>query len=135
MAVIFALSAQSDLDTGAGVIGLIVRKLGHMFVYGLLWFLWWRAFGGRHAVAAAAITILYAVTDELHQATVAGRHGAVTDVLIDAAGVAAAMLAVHWIRRRRASGGTGSPGRGGADEVPAEAGREREDRPEAVPAR
>ncbi len=36
---------------------------------------------------AAAIGIAYAVTDEVHQAFVPGRQGAVRDVLIDAVGV------------------------------------------------
>ena len=52
---------------------------------------------------AALITIAYAVTDELHQTTVDGRHGSPVDVLIDSAGVALAMLAVHVHGRRRRS--------------------------------
>jgi len=92
MAVIFALSAQPDLGTGLGTIDLIARKLVHMTEYGVLFLLWHRAFGWRHAWAAAAIAIAYAATDEFHQTFVEGRHGTPVDVLIDATGVAIAAL-------------------------------------------
>jgi MYXO-CTERM domain-containing protein len=101
MAVIFAFSAQPDLGTGLGVWDTILRKLAHMAEYGLLWWLWWRALGYRDALAAAAITVAYAATDEFHQSFVTGRHGTPVDVLIDAAGVALAALAVALHRRRR----------------------------------
>ena len=45
---------------------------------------------------AAAIGIAYAVTDEVHQAFVPGRHGAVLDVLVDAVGV---LLGVYVLGR------------------------------------
>ena len=63
-----------------------------MAEFGLLWFLWWRALGYRNPAVPAAIAIGYAITDELHQTGVDGRHGSAVDVLIDSAGVAIAML-------------------------------------------
>lgn len=102
MGVIYALSAQPDLGTDLGTIDLIGRKLVHMAEYGLLWLLWHRALGWRHAWAAAAIAIGYAATDELHQTFVDGRHGTPVDVLIDATGVAIAALVLR--KRRFASG-------------------------------
>jgi VanZ family protein len=103
MAAIFAFSAQPDLGTGLGVWDTILRKLAHMAEFGLLWWLWWRALGYRRAIAAAAITLAYAASDEVHQSFVTGRHGTPVDVLIDAAGIALAALAValHARRRRR----------------------------------
>ena len=101
MAVIFAFSAQPDLSTGLGTWDTILRKAAHMAEYGLLWWLWWRAFGYRHMAAAAAITFAYAASDELHQSFVTGRHGTPVDVAIDAAGVALAIVAVDLRRRRR----------------------------------
>ena len=95
MAVIFVLSAQPDLDSGLGPWDTILRKGAHMAEFGLLWFLWWRALGHRSIPAAAAIAIGYAVTDELHQTFVEGRHGAPLDVLIDSAGVLLAILAAR----------------------------------------
>jgi VanZ family protein len=100
MAVIFALSAQPDLNSGLGTWDTIGRKLVHMASYGLLWWLWWRALGRRAPALAVAITLTYAATDELHQHFVPGRHGTPVDVAIDAAGVALAMLAVKRGRRR-----------------------------------
>jgi VanZ family protein len=103
MAVIFVLSAQPDLSTGLGTWDLILRKLAHMAEYGLLWFLWLRALGPRSSLAAAAITLAYAATDEYHQTLVEGRNGAPVDVLVDAAGVAVAMLL--YSRRRAVARG------------------------------
>lgn len=102
MAVIFALSAQPDLSSGLGTLDTILRKLAHLAEFGLLWFLWWRAFGYGHPGPAIAITLVYAAVDELHQATVEGRSGSPLDWAIDAAGVGLAGLAVMtWARLRR----------------------------------
>ncbi len=103
MALIFALSAQPDLGTGLGVWDTALRKLAHMAEFGLLWLLWHRALGWRAPLAAAAIAVGYAITDELHQTTVPGRVGSPVDVLIDATGVALAWLALGAARRRHAT--------------------------------
>lgn len=98
MGLIFFLSAQPDLGTDLGALDTVLRKLAHMAEFGLLFGLWWRALGWpgpRQAVTAAAIALAYAVSDELHQTTVDGRHGAPTDVLIDAAGIALTWLGAH----------------------------------------
>jgi VanZ family protein len=102
MAVIFALSAQPDLNSGLGTWDTIGRKLVHMASYGLLWWLWWRALGRRAPGLAAAIALGYAVTDEYHQHFVEGRHGSPIDVGIDAAGIAAAMALTRGRRRSAA---------------------------------
>ncbi len=47
MGLIFLLSAQSNLDSGPGALGFVIRKLGHMTEFGLLWFVWLRALGWR----------------------------------------------------------------------------------------
>jgi VanZ family protein len=113
MGLIFFLSAQPDLGTGLGVWDIILRKVAHMTEYGLLWWLWWRALGYRHAAAAVAITLLYAASDELHQHFISGRHGTPVDVAIDAVGVAVAIAisrrAAPALARRRHRVGT--PGR------------------------
>jgi VanZ family protein len=94
MAVIFFLSAQPDLNSGLGVWDTIGRKFVHAAVYGALWFLWWRALRTQNPIPAIAITLLYAISDEYHQTFVHGRHGSPLDVLIDATGVAIALLLV-----------------------------------------
>jgi VanZ family protein len=102
MVVIFVLSAQPDLNSGLGTIDLVGRKLVHAGEYALLTFLWWRAFKTiatpRAAIVLAlGIAVGYAVTDELHQHYVSGRHATPVDVAIDAAG---ASIAAVLIRRR-----------------------------------
>ena len=104
MAVIFALSAQPDLNSGLGLLDLIGRKVLHMAEYALLCFLWWRALrtvtGARRAIGLAlAVSVAYACSDELHQLSVHGRHGSPVDVAIDATG---ATLAAFGLSRRRA---------------------------------
>ena len=102
MAVIFVLSAQPNLSSGLGTWDVVLRKLGHMAEYGLLWWLWWRALGSGSPLPAAAIAVAYAVSDEYHQSFVEGRVGSPFDVLIDTAGVALAHAAVRARARRRA---------------------------------
>ena len=103
MAVIFFFSGQSNLDSGLGTIDLIGRKMIHAGEYALLTFLWWRALRttsagrGTAIVAAVAVAVGYAITDELHQTFVDGRHGSPIDVAIDTAGAALAALAL-WRR-------------------------------------
>jgi hypothetical protein len=92
MALIFVLSAQPGLSSGLGTIDLVGRKLVHMAEFGLLFILWLRALGWRRPAASAAITIAYAISDELHQTTVTDRNGSPADVLIDTTGVAIAWL-------------------------------------------
>jgi len=104
---IFALSAQPNLrfvpDAG---LDFIVRKLGHMGVFGILALLLWRALARTTAwrwpwAWAFALAILYAASDELHQGFVAGRHPSASDVGIDAAGALIALVVVGLIRSRR----------------------------------
>lgn len=95
MASIYVLSAQPDLSTHLGLIDLIGRKIGHVLSYGGLAYLWFWALRGstpHPMIAAAAISLLYAVSDEYHQSFVDGRHGTPVDVAIDSAGIAAAAL-------------------------------------------
>lgn len=101
MALIFFFSHQPDLSSGLGVWDTIGRKLFHMAEYSLLCFLWWRALAGvttrgRALVVAAAVSLAYAITDEIHQTFIEGRHGSPIDVAIDSVGIAAACV---WIRR------------------------------------
>ena len=102
MGLIFFLSAQADLKSGLGLADLILRKIIHAAEFGLLWLLWLRALRWRAPGWAAAITLAYAVSDEIHQHFVPQRIGSPFDVLIDAAGVAAAYLLWRRWRARRA---------------------------------
>jgi VanZ family protein len=95
---IFALSSVPDLGTGLGTWDLALRKLAHVGEYAVLGALLLRAIG-RTAVAAA-VGVLYAASDELHQQFVPGRQAAVLDVAIDAAGVVAGLLAWRVLERQ-----------------------------------
>jgi VanZ family protein len=95
MAVIFALSAQPDLNSGLGAADLVGRKIIHFLEYALLAFLWWRALGThtsprRAALGALVVASIYAATDEWHQSFVHGRHASPVDWAIDTAGAGAA---------------------------------------------
>lgn len=108
-ALIFVLSAQPNLrlvpDAG---LDFLVRKAGHMGVFGILALLLWRALASTTAwrrpwpwAWALALAVLYAISDELHQGFVAGRHESALDVGIDAAGALIAVAAVGIVRSRR----------------------------------
>ncbi len=93
MALIFALSATPDLSSGLGTIDLFLRKAAHITIYGVLWLALARATGWRRPLAASAVALLYAASDEWHQSFVHGRHGTPVDVAIDAIGMALAATA------------------------------------------
>jgi VanZ family protein len=77
-----------------------VRKAGHVFEYGLLALLAYRAMRrGRARAWSAAwaawaflLSAGYALVDEYHQTFTTSRSGDLGDVLIDCAGAAAAMI-------------------------------------------
>jgi VanZ family protein len=106
MGLIFFLSAQPDLSSGLGGWDLILRKLAHMAIFGALFLAWAYALRGetsRGALeVAAALALAYAISDEIHQHHVAGRHGTPVDVGIDALGIAvAAALRTRFPRALR----------------------------------
>lgn len=101
MTLIFALSATPDLSSGLGAWDMLLRKLAHITIFGLLWLTLARATLWRRPILATVIAILYAISDELHQSFVAGRHGSPVDVAIDAAGIGLAVLAWIVVTRRR----------------------------------
>ena len=70
----------------------VVRKTAHITEYGVLAFVAYFAF--RRFSWAFAFSVLYAVSDEIHQIFVPGRGPRVTDVLIDSFG---AFLALSLI--------------------------------------
>ncbi|MGH3131817.1 MAG: VanZ family protein [Gaiellaceae bacterium] len=96
LAVIFVLSSIPSLSSGLGVWDLVGRKLAHTAEYAVLGALLARALPELPALAAGSA---YAVTDEVHQSFVAGRHGALLDVAIDAAGVLVGILLLRRLRR------------------------------------
>ena len=83
---IFTLSSIPDLGTGLGGWDLVLRKLAHAAEFAVLGLLLLRAIGD--VSSAFVLAAAYAVTDEIHQAFVPGRHASPLDVVVDATGVA-----------------------------------------------
>lgn len=107
MAGIFVVSAQPDPPMAASA----PDKPLHALAYAGLAVLAFRAVAGglpapvtrRHAAAVLAITIGYGVTDEIHQMFVPGRTAELADLVADATGAAAGLIACWaWaiVRRR-----------------------------------
>ena len=102
MGAIFYLSAQPDPGPDLGAAGGIVAHFGEFALLTALWT--WAlapALGGRALLAAAAISLLYAVADEYHQSFVPGRDAGAFDVAVDAAGIATAFAALSALGRGR----------------------------------
>ena len=97
-AVIFALSSVPGLATGLGTWDLVLRKLAHASEYAILGVLLVRATGSEPV--AFGVAVAYAVTDEIHQTFVNGRHGAPLDVAVDAVGVLLGIGLWRLARRR-----------------------------------
>jgi VanZ family protein len=91
--VIFGFSAIPSLSSGLGTFDYVLRKAAHMTEYALLACLLWRAL--RDDALAFYGALLYAVTDELHQTFVRGRHGSATDVLIDSVGAFVGLIVLR----------------------------------------
>jgi VanZ family protein len=98
-AVIFALSSIPSLSTGLGGWDTLLRKGAHLTEYAILGGLLLRALGRE--VPAVIVGALYAVSDELHQHYVRGRHAAPLDVLLDTAGVALGVYVLHRLFQTR----------------------------------
>ena len=101
MALIFYLSAQQSVGPSQP----LLRDAGHFSQYALLAALWaWAlapALGRRALLAAAAISMAYALSDEIHQSFVPGRDADPLDVVIDWCGIAVALAVLTGWRRAR----------------------------------
>jgi VanZ family protein len=111
-AVIFGFSATPNLRVAqAADVDFVVRKAGHMFVFGVLAVVLWRALASsavRRAMAWSwVLTVAYAASDEFHQSFTAGRHPSPVDVGIDSVGALLFLLALTlWLRIRQARAGS-----------------------------
>jgi VanZ family protein len=106
MALIFYLSSQEQVGPD---LPAFTRVIAHFTEYALLATLWawalWPAMGRRALYVAATISLLYAITDEIHQSFVPGRDADPLDVLVDAVGIATALsLGAAWRATARRPG-------------------------------
>lgn len=108
MAVIFYFSSQSNLPSSPDpFIEVAVKKSAHAAEYAILSLLLWRALvklwpleTRRAAIFAWLIAALFAVSDEFHQSFTPSRTPNPTDVLIDVAAAAVAMIAILRLASR-----------------------------------
>lgn len=103
MAVIFALSAQPQLPhVIPSMLASVQDVLGHFAAYAVLGGLLHWALSGmgvkRPALWALLIVLLYALSDEFHQAFVPNRHPDPFDVATDVVGAGAALLLLNLRR-------------------------------------
>ncbi len=88
------------------MLSFVVRKCAHMSEYALLCILWVLYMKEAHFtkayMLAYGLTVIYAVSDEIHQAFVPGRSAQLSDVCIDACGAAIGLLMIClWCRWRQ----------------------------------
>ncbi|MDW8227255.1 MAG: VanZ family protein [Anaerolineales bacterium] len=103
MVLIFLLSSiPSDEMPSLGFWDKFIKKTGHFLGYGLLALAYWHGLGWERKRFGLAFlfTVLYALSDELHQAFVPGRNPSLLDALvIDAGGGMSALLLARWKKR------------------------------------
>lgn len=96
-----------------GVLDTLIKKSAHFIVYGLLGLLAMRAcihwgIEPRQAMYfAITLTAAYALSDELHQAFIPGRHPSGIDIGLDFAGAATFALSYRAYHHRTNSSSTG----------------------------
>lgn len=101
MGVIFFLSGRESTQVSdAQLINFLFFKTLHVIEYAILFVLYLRAIGGNNFAAAFLLTLLYAVTDELHQLFVPTREGRLRDVIIDAIGAMTAWIFIRQLLPR-----------------------------------
>lgn len=108
MVLIYYLSSIPNLKIDDTKAEFWRRKFVHLFEYGLLWCLIYRALGREEwltkfrknfskIILSIFITTLYGASDEIHQLFVPTRDGKITDLLTDSlGGVLGASLVNCW---------------------------------------
>lgn len=109
MVAIFAFSSiPSEEMPSFGLVDFLVKKGGHALGYGLLALAYLHGLKGENEKVIPSqlyiawfLATLYSATDEFHQSFVPGRHPAVSDVMVDSLGAAAALwLAGRYYRQK-----------------------------------
>ena len=107
LGVIFLFSAEPNLRSPFSYeADLVLRKFAHIAEYFILTFLIYKALSVGKAksnllLVSFLIALIGAVFDECHQMFVAGREGAIRDVLFDAVGI---LFAIYFIFRKSKNG-------------------------------
>ena len=107
MVVIFSLSNQSSLPGSSNFwLEILFKKTAHFVVYTLLQFLTMRVFYSlkleKYVLLSFIWTILFAISDEVHQLFIPNRHGTLMDVCIDGVGALFTVFIFQkfvWLRK------------------------------------
>ena len=100
-AVIFAASSISQVPSFEFFFwDFAAKKVAHVTEYAVLFALIFRA-AGKNFKSAFILTILYAVTDEIHQSFVPGRTSTVIDFGLDVSGANIAAYILYSLAKRR----------------------------------
>ncbi len=100
--VIFFLSSQSKLPgPDTFVLDFLFKKSAHMFVYGVLYWLLFRAVNVERQekifLLPLLFCLLYAVTDEVHQSLTPGRTPTLRDIGYDFLGMSVVLLRLRGL--------------------------------------
>jgi len=90
MGIIFWFSSLQKASTsGNYILSFIFFKTLHIIEYGVLFLLWrFALYNTKNGIwLAAVISVLYGISDELHQSFVPTREGRIRDVFIDTLGI------------------------------------------------
>ena len=99
--VIFALSSISQITVAEFFLwDFAAKKVAHLAEYAVLYALFLRA-TEKNWVLSFALTMIYAVTDEIHQSFVPGRNAAVYDLAFDFSGAAISAYVIWKLRQIR----------------------------------
>lgn len=88
-------------DGQAVFINVAFRKLVHLSAFGLLAILIYNGMGQKKPLLAWFLTTIYAASDEIHQAFLPDRTGAVMDVGLDSIGALLAVIGMIFVKKKR----------------------------------
>lgn len=110
MGIIFYLSSRPTVQVASeDIINFIFYKTIHLIVYSSLYFLWFRAVNSLSKTKLTLkqklwypffISVLYGISDEIHQTFVPTRTGTVRDVIIDTIGISIMLQYTKYNLRR-----------------------------------
>lgn len=102
--VVTKINSNIEYENVKDTISFIIRKIAHFSIYfigGILIFNFINTFSikAKYAILTSiAISVLYAISDELHQLFISERSGQIRDVLIDSAGAIIAIILISRIK-------------------------------------
>jgi VanZ family protein len=106
MGIIFYMSSQKSISITTNVTAeFYTFKTLHIIEYAFLFFLFYRAFQSmKHlqdnmcGILAFIVTILYSISDELHQLSIPTRQGRLRDIVFDMVGMLIMYVIIKKVR-------------------------------------